>query len=116
MIGLAAWYGFHMAPMQASSRALFAELIPPGQESAFFAFYELTNKGSSWLGPLVLSAVQQGTGSMAWGFLYVAGMTLGGCAGLLGLDVARGRQQAAAAGGEADTAALRPGGGEAEAS
>ena len=115
VIALAAWYGFHMAPMQSFSRSLFGRLIPPGEEAAFFAAYELTNRGSSWLGPLVLSAVQQSTGSLALGFLYIAVTVLGGCAGLLCLDVDKGALAAAAgaAGGgapaESDGAALAAG-------
>ena len=85
--------------MQSFSRSLFGRLIPAGEEAAFFSVYELTNRGSSWLGPLVLSAVQQSTGSLALGFLYIAATTLGGCAGLLCLDVEGGARAAAAAGG-----------------
>jgi UMF1 family MFS transporter len=99
VVALAGWYGLHMAPMQSFSRSLFGRLIPPGEEAAFFSVYELTNRGSSWLGPLVLSAVQQSTGSLALGFLYIAATTLGGCAGLLCLDVEGGARAAAAAGG-----------------
>jgi UMF1 family MFS transporter len=109
VVALAGWYGLHMAPMQSFSRSLFGRLIPPGEEAAFFSVYELTNRGSSWLGPLVLSAVQQQTGSLALGFLYIAVMTLGGCVGLLCLDVEGGARAAAA--GATGSAPQRGGGG-----
>jgi MFS transporter, UMF1 family len=88
VILLAAWYGLHMAPMQAFSRALFASLIPTGQESAFFSLYELTNRGSSWLGPLILTVTQEATGSTNIGFAYVFLVVCGGALGLSRLNLA----------------------------
>ena len=37
---------------QALSRSLYAQMIPPGHEAEYFSFYEITDKGASWLGPL----------------------------------------------------------------
>merc|ERR1740129_2526484 len=36
--------------MQGYFRSLFSVLIPPGKESAMFAFYEITDKGSALVG------------------------------------------------------------------
>ena len=42
-----------MGGSQALSRSLFAQLIPPGKEAEYFSIYEVSDKGTSWLSPLV---------------------------------------------------------------
>jgi UMF1 family MFS transporter len=69
MIVVATVYGFVIGPIQSYSRSVFASLIPKGKEVAFFSFFELTNRGSSALGPIVLTAIQQGTGDLRYGAL-----------------------------------------------
>eukprot|EP00729_Bicosta_minor_P011710 gene11710-12210_t len=39
------------------SGSLFGQMTPSGYESQFFSFYEITDKGSSWMGPLVVTAL-----------------------------------------------------------
>lgn len=48
---------------QALSRSLFSQMIPRGQESEYFSLYELSDKGTSWLGPLLFGLALQFTGS-----------------------------------------------------
>lgn len=48
---------------QALSRSLFSQMIPAHQESEFFGFYEISERGTSWLGPLAFAAAVQLTGS-----------------------------------------------------
>ncbi|KAJ3064096.1 Autophagy protein 22, partial [Podochytrium sp. JEL0797] len=48
--------GLHGAT-QSSCRSLFSQLVPPGSESEFFSLYEITDKGSSWIGPLIVAAI-----------------------------------------------------------
>jgi UMF1 family MFS transporter len=48
---------------QALSRAMFSRMIPPGSEAEYFGFYEISDSGTSWLGPLVFGVVNQITGS-----------------------------------------------------
>ncbi len=48
---------------QALSRSLFSVMIPPGQESEYFSLYEISERGTSWLGPLVFGLALQMTGS-----------------------------------------------------
>jgi MFS-type transporter involved in bile tolerance (Atg22 family) len=48
---------------QALSRAMFSRMIPPGSEAEYFGFYEISDSGTSWLGPLVFGVVNQLTGS-----------------------------------------------------
>ncbi len=47
---------------QALSRSLFAQMIPPDQEAEYFGFYEISERGTSWIGPLVFAAAVQVTG------------------------------------------------------
>ena len=48
---------------QALSRSLFSQMIPPDHESEYFGFYEISERGTSWLGPLLFAAAVQLTGS-----------------------------------------------------
>ena len=48
---------------QALSRSLFSRMIPAGAEAEYFAFYEISDSGTSWLGPLVFGLTYQNTGS-----------------------------------------------------
>jgi UMF1 family MFS transporter len=41
-----------MGGTQALSRSLFSQMIPRGKEAEYFALYEISDKGTSWLGPL----------------------------------------------------------------
>ncbi|MFQ5419613.1 MAG: MFS transporter, partial [Anaerolineae bacterium] len=49
---------------QAISRSLFAQMIPPGKEAEFFSFYEISERGTSWIGPLLFGLVNQMFGSL----------------------------------------------------
>jgi UMF1 family MFS transporter len=42
-----------MGGTQALSRSLFSLFIPAGKEAEYFSVYEISDKGTSWLGPLV---------------------------------------------------------------
>ena len=53
-----------MGGTQAVSRGLFANMIPPGKEAEFFSIYEVSERGTSWLGPLAFGLVNQITGSL----------------------------------------------------
>lgn len=48
---------------QALSRSLFARMIPAGKEASFFGLYEVSDRGTSWMGPLLFSIVIARTGS-----------------------------------------------------
>ena len=53
-----------MGGTQAVSRSLFANMIPPGKEAEFFSIYEVSERGTSWLGPLAFGLVNQISGSL----------------------------------------------------
>lgn len=47
---------------QALSRSLFSQMIPAEQESEYFGFYEISERGTSWIGPIVFGLAVQITG------------------------------------------------------
>ncbi|MDI6769690.1 MAG: MFS transporter [Anaerolineales bacterium] len=49
---------------QAISRSLFAQMIPRGKEAEYYAFYEVSERGTSWIGPLLFGLVNQMFGSL----------------------------------------------------
>ncbi len=49
---------------QAISRSLFAQMIPKGKEAEFYSFYEVSDRGTSWIGPLLFGLVNQIFGSL----------------------------------------------------
>jgi MFS-type transporter involved in bile tolerance (Atg22 family) len=46
----AAIHGLCIGAVQSYSRTMMSDLLIPGKECEFFALYEITDKGSSWLG------------------------------------------------------------------
>jgi UMF1 family MFS transporter len=48
---------------QALSRSLFSRMIPAGREASFFGLYEVSDKGTSWIGPFLFGAVAAATNS-----------------------------------------------------
>ncbi|MEU9115378.1 MFS transporter [Streptomyces sp. NPDC048483] len=60
---LAAAIGLVLGGSQALSRSLFSHLVPRGKEAEYFSAYELSDRGVSWLGPLVFGVAYQLTGS-----------------------------------------------------
>jgi UMF1 family MFS transporter len=44
---------------QAISRSLFAQMIPDGKEAEFYSFYEISERGTSWIGPLIFGLAFQ---------------------------------------------------------
>ncbi len=49
---------------QAISRSLFAQMIPTGREAEFYSFYEVSDRGTSWIGPLLFGVMNQMFGSL----------------------------------------------------
>ncbi|MFI9153142.1 MFS transporter [Streptomyces sp. NPDC053367] len=60
---LASGIGLVLGGSQALSRSLFSHLVPPGKEAEYFAAYEVSDRGMSWLGPLLFGLTFQLTGS-----------------------------------------------------
>jgi UMF1 family MFS transporter len=45
--------GLVLGGSQALSRSLYSQMVPRGQEAEYFSLYEVSDKGTSWLGPLI---------------------------------------------------------------
>jgi len=76
-------------------RSLYASMIPPGMEAAFFALYAVTDKGSSALGPMVVGRIVDSTGDIRSGFWFLALLVLLPLPVLYCVDLAKGRGDAA---------------------
>jgi len=87
--------GVVLGGTQALSRSLFSFMIPPGQEAEYFSLYEISDKGTSWLGPLFLGLTLQWTGSFRLAIVSLAVFFL---IGLLLLARVDSRRAAAEAG------------------
>jgi UMF1 family MFS transporter len=74
--------GLVLGGSQALSRSLFSQLIPDGREGEYYGFYEISDKGTSWLGPLAFGLIYQLTNSYRIGivslvvFFLVGGVLL----------------------------------------
>lgn len=76
---LSAAIGFVLGGTQALSRSLFSQMIPTGEEAQFFSLYQLTDRGTSWLGTFVLGVAVNTTGSYRAGIVWLlAFFVLGG--------------------------------------
>ncbi|GJJ75301.1 MFS transporter, UMF1 family [Entomortierella parvispora] len=63
------YFGLMLGSSQSYSRVLYASLIPRGKESEFFSLYGITDKSSSWLGPLITGAIISNHDTR-WGFIF----------------------------------------------
>jgi UMF1 family MFS transporter len=91
---LASVIGFVLGGTQALSRSLFSQLIPAGREAEYFGFYEISDRGTSWLGPFLFALTFQLTASYRYAifsllFFFIAGGLL-----LLKLPMRRAIEQA----------------------
>lgn len=78
---MGAFIGFVLGSSQALSRSLYSQMIPKDRESGFFGLYEISEKGTSWLGVAVFGFVVGSTGSYRQAILgvivfFVVGMLL----------------------------------------
>jgi UMF1 family MFS transporter len=76
---LAAFIAIVLGGSQALSRSLFSKMIPAGKEASFFGLYEVSERGTSWMGPLLFSLVVSRTGSyrlalLSLIFFFVVGL------------------------------------------
>lgn len=83
---------------QALSRSVYSLMIPKGQEAEYFSLYEVSERGTSWLGPLLFGLALQFTGSYRIAILSLVVFFIGGLALLTGVNI---RHAALEAGNEA---------------
>ncbi|GAB4520562.1 MAG: MFS transporter [Anaerolineales bacterium] len=61
---LGAFIATVMGGSQAISRSLYAQMIPDGKEAEFYSFYEVSERGTSWIGPFLFGLMNQTFGSL----------------------------------------------------
>jgi MFS transporter, UMF1 family len=86
-----------MGGSQALSRSLFSFMIPKGQEAEYYSVYEISDKGTSWLGPLFFGAALSMTHSFR---IAIVSLILFFVVGLILLSRVDVRRAAAEAGNE----------------
>lgn len=84
---LAAVIALVLGGSQALSRSIFSVMIPRGQEAEYFSLYEVADRGTSWLGPLLFGLALQFTGSYRVAILSLAVFFIAGLTLLLKVDV-----------------------------
>ena len=72
---------------QALSRSLYSLMIPRGREAEYFSLYEVSERGTSWLGPFLFGVALQVTGSYRVAILSVVVFFVVGLVLLLGVNV-----------------------------
>ncbi|MGQ0838986.1 MFS transporter [Actinokineospora sp.] len=73
--------GLVLGGTNALSRSLFSQMVPPGKEAQYFAVYEVGERATSWLGPLVFAITAGATGSYRYAIVslvvfFVVGLVL----------------------------------------
>lgn len=84
-----------MGGSQALSRSLFAQMVPKGKEAEYFSIYEISDKGTSWLGPMFYGLALQWTGSYQAAILSLIVFFAAGLAILARVDVKKGESDLA---------------------
>lgn len=85
-----------MGGSQALSRSLFAQLVPRGREAEYFSVYEISDKGTSWISPILFGLALQFTGKYRVAILSLVVFFVAGLLVLLRVDIARGQRDVAA--------------------
>jgi UMF1 family MFS transporter len=86
---LAAVIGLVQGGTQALSRSLFSQLIPAGKEAEYYGFYEISDRGTSWLGPLAFGLTYQLTGSYRLAIVSLVVFFVAGFVALAALPIRR---------------------------
>ena len=86
---MGAFIGLVMGSAQALSRSLYSQMIPAGRESSFFGLYEISEKGTSWMGQLLFTIIIGATGSFRQAILGLIVFFVIGSIILLFTDTAR---------------------------
>ncbi|HEY4724256.1 MAG TPA: MFS transporter, partial [Anaerolineae bacterium] len=74
---------------QALSRSLFSQMIPHDREAEFFSFYEISERGTSWIGPFLFAQINDATKSMRTAIFSLIILFVGGLLILFTVNVPR---------------------------
>lgn len=74
-------FGINTGSQQAFMRSIFAQNLPNGREAEYFSFYAISDKGTAWLGPLLVGVVNHLTGEYRYAtasiiLFFVVGIAL----------------------------------------
>jgi UMF1 family MFS transporter len=81
---------------QALSRSLFSQMVPRGREATFFGLYEICDRGTSWIAPLLFTLVVNQTGSFRQAILSLIALFAIGIVILAATDADEAKAEAAA--------------------
>ncbi|KAL7278222.1 hypothetical protein ACG7TL_008197 [Trametes sanguinea] len=94
MYVLAVYFGSVYGAFQGYARAFYAEFIPPGEEARWYALFSITDKSSSFVGPLIVGLIADTTGNIRYAFFFLVCMIWAAVPILMSVDVERGREDA----------------------
>ncbi|KAK0234560.1 autophagy-related protein 22-like protein [Armillaria nabsnona] len=94
MFGLAVYFGCVYGAFQSYARAFYAELLPPGEEARWYGLFSITDKSSSFVGPLFVGIIADMTGNIRYAFFFLVFMIWAAVPILMSVDVERGRKDA----------------------
>jgi len=92
---MAGLVGLIMGGTQALSRSLYSLMIPKGCEAEYYSLYEVSDKGTSWLAPLMFGIVLQVTKNYRLAIFSLIVFFVLGLAVLSRVDVKRAAAEAA---------------------
>ncbi|KAF5364724.1 hypothetical protein D9757_012496 [Collybiopsis confluens] len=94
MYVLAIYFGFVLGAFQSYARSLYAGIVPPGEEARWFGLFSITDKSSSFLGPLLVAIISDLTSNIRYSFFFLLVMFWLALPILGGVDVFKGREDA----------------------
>ncbi|MFN7921396.1 MAG: MFS transporter [Bryobacteraceae bacterium] len=95
---VAAILGTVLGGSQALSRSIYSLMIPAGREAEYFSVYEISDKGTSWLGPLFFGLANQLFGDQRLAILSLVVFFVAGLAILSRVNVEEGAREATGSG------------------
>jgi len=96
MFVIAVYFGALLGAFQSYARALYSEIIPRGEEARWYGLFSITDKSSSFIGPLVVGLVADLTGDIRYAFVFLVVVFWAALPVLSGVDVECGRADARA--------------------
>ena len=92
--GLALAVGLVQGGVQALSRSLYTQIIPPDKAAEFFGFYNMLGKFAAVIGPSLMGWVSVLTGNIRYSLLSIIVLFIAGALLLRTVDVDEGRRAA----------------------
>ncbi|RIA94879.1 autophagy-related protein 22-like protein [Glomus cerebriforme] len=90
----AVYFGFMLGAIQSYCRVLFGSMIPKGHENEFFGLYEITDKGSAWIGPLITGLIGDLTHDLRYAFWFLFAMMIIPLILICTVNVEKGKKEA----------------------